>query len=299
MVSPNCDDANVLRRRIRRVPAMRFGSVLLLSAAWLAGAALAAEPGAPTSGPGDSNLARRSQQAAKDSVSEPLAVELAGARREIELLKHLSIEHERSERLDQELASARRELDAQTAVAAKAKDENVLIKTSYEAAAADLRRAAEKERERSEALAADLAKLRLELDANRARVAHEAKKATELRGQTAGSGAATPASSEDKDRIAALERDLAATRSDLDSRTTMLAKLRDEATELKKISESKAADIKQATQKERERAEALAGQVTKLRAELQAERAQATEAAEEAAEFRRKWRRLQRRIKGR
>ncbi|KPF95484.1 hypothetical protein IP86_18945 [Rhodopseudomonas sp. AAP120] len=279
---------------------MRFGSVLLLSAAWLAGAALAAEPGAPSSGPSDSNLARRSQQAAKDVVSEPLAVELAGARREIELLKHLSIEHERSERLDQELASARRELDTQTAVAAKAKDETVLIKTSYEAAAADLRRAAEKERERSEALAADLAKLRLELDANQARVAQEAnKKAAELRGQTAGSAAASPGSSEDKDRIAALERDLAATRSDLDSRTTMLAKLRDEAAELKKISESKAADIKQATQKERERAEALAGQVTKLRAELQAERAQANEAAEEAAEFRRKWRRLQRRIKGR
>lgn len=298
MVSPTENDASASLRWRRRVQALRFGS-LLLSAAWLASAALAAEPGAPTSAPVDASLAKRSQQAARETVAEPLAIELAGARREIELLKHLSTEHERSERLDQELASARRELDAQVSLAARAKDETTLVKTTYETAVADLRRAAQKEREKSEALAAELAKLRLELEANQTRAAQEAKKAAEPRGQTAGSRAANPASSEDKDRIAALERDLAAARSDLDSRTTMVARLRDETAELKKISEAKAADIKQATQKERERADALAGQVAKLRADLQAERVQAAESAEEAAEFRRKLRRLQRRVKGR
>lgn len=286
MVNLNCVDASVAPRRRRLMRAIRIGS-LLLSAAWVAGAALAAEPGSSASGADDARVAGRSQQAQKQDGSEPLELELAGARREIELLQHLSVEHERAERLAQDLASARRDLDAQAALVAKANDGAAQIKKSSEAAVADLKRAAQKERERSDALAADLAKVRLELDASQVRAARVASEAAELRGQISSSGPVRQLSSEDKDRIAALERDLTAARNDLDGRTTLLAKVRDEAAQLKKVSESRAADINRATQKERERGEALAGELLKLRADLQAERGQAMKLAKEAAELRR------------
>lgn len=282
MASPNNDDAIAPGLR-RFAPALRFGSVLL-TAAWVAGAALAGEPAPPpASAPGDTGPPGQSGRAQEDEASEPLARELAGARREVELLQHLSQEHERAERLDQMLASARRDLDAQAAFAAKAKDEAAQIGKASEAAAGDLRQATQKERERAEALAATLAKVRLELYANQAQAAKAADEAAELRRQIAGPGPARQPAPEDKDRIAVLERDLAAARREIDERTTLLAKVRDEAAQLKKVFEAGNADLKQATQKERERAEALAGELAKVRGDLQANRVQATKAADEAA----------------
>ncbi|MDB5500857.1 MAG: hypothetical protein JWR89_759 [Tardiphaga sp.] len=286
MASPNNDDAITLGPR-RFTPALRFGFVLLM-AAWISSAALAAESASPpASVPGNAGPPGQSGRALDDDASEPLAQELAGARREVELLQHLSQAHERAERLDQDLASARRALDAQAALTAKAKDEAARIEKASEAVAADLRQAAQKERERAEALAAALTKIRLELYANQALAAKATDEAAELRRQIASSGSTRQPAPEDKDRITTLERDLAAARREIDERTTLLAKLRDEAAQLKNVSEAGSANLKQAAQKERERADTLAGELAKVRGDLQANRMQTTKAADEAAEFQR------------
>lgn len=286
MASPNNDDAIAPGPR-RFTPAFRFGSTLLM-AVWMSGAALGGELASPpASVPGNAGPQGQSGRALDDDASEPLAQELAGARREVELLQHLSQEHERAERLDQNLASARRALDAQAALTAKAKDEAARIEKASEAVAADLRQAAQKERERAEALAAALTKVRLELYANQAQAAKATDEAAELRRQIAGPGPTRQPVPEDKDRITTLERDLAAARREIDERTTLLAKVRDEAAQLKNVSEAGNANFKQAAQKERERAETLAGELAKVRGDLQANRMQTTKAADEAAELQR------------
>lgn len=241
---------------------LRVGLVLF-TAAWMSVAAFAAELTSPPA-PAASKAGPRSQsgQAPENDLSAPLAQELAGAQREVELLQHLAKAHERAERLDQDLASARRTLDAQAALVTRAKDEAAQIAKASEAVATDLRQAAEKERGRAEALAASLTKVRQELSVNQAQMSRTADEAAELRRQIAGSGP-TRQTAEDKDRIVALERDLATARREIAEQHTLLANAREETAQLKKFAEAETVKVKQAAQKERERSDTLAGELAR------------------------------------
>lgn len=258
---PSANTKNVIVTDPRR-SSWCFGFVLF-TAAWMSVAAFADElTSPPASAASKAGPRSPSGQAQENDVSTPLAQELAGAQREVELLQHLAKAHERAERLDQDLASARRTLDTQAALVAKAKDEAAQIAKASEAVATDLRQAAEKERGRAEALAASLTKIRHELSVNQAQMSRTADEAAELRRQIASSGPARQAP-EDKDRIAALERDLATARRETAEQNTLLASAREETAQLKKFAEAENVKVTQAAQKARERSDALAGELAR------------------------------------
>jgi predicted nucleic acid-binding Zn-ribbon protein len=239
-----------------------FGLVLF-TAVWMSVAAFAEELTSPPASAASKAAPRiPSGQAQENDLSTPLAQELAGAQREVELLQHLAKAHERAERLDQDLASARRNLDTQAALVIKAKDEAAQIAKASEAVATDLRQAVEKERGRAEALAASLTKIRHELSVNQAQMSRTVDEAAELRRQIASSGPARQAP-EDKDRIAALERDLATARRETAEQNTLLASAREETAQLKKFAEAENVKVTQAAQKARERSDTLAGELAR------------------------------------
>jgi hypothetical protein len=70
---------------------------------------------------------RDARQSPEHHWVETLLSELTNARRDIELLRRLELEHNRGEWLEQELA-ARRGIEAQTALAAKASEEASRLK---------------------------------------------------------------------------------------------------------------------------------------------------------------------------
>src|SRR4029077_12222753 len=141
-----------------------------------------------------------------------------------EVRKALQQERDRATRLEQDLASARRDVETQVAFAAKASDEATKFKQAAEKGSAELRQSLQKEQERAETLAQELAMARARMYAFEAQARQASEHAAELK-QAADSAAELRTSLQrERDRASRLEQDVAAARLDVQKQTALAAK---------------------------------------------------------------------------
>jgi hypothetical protein len=91
---------------------------------------------------------------------------------------------------------------------------------------------------------------------------------------------------QERERSARLEQDLAAARADAKTQTALAAKIADEVLRLKRAAQSEVAELKQSMQKEREKADVLAQDLSLARSAVYAYEAQARKTGDQAAELR-------------
>lgn len=192
---------------------------------------------------------------------EALSCELSNAKHDIELLQRLAQEHDRAEQLEQALTAARRDIDAQTTLAAKAGDEVAQLKQALAVANRDV------ETQTALARRANSEVAQLEQAAEGGSV--ELQKSLQ----------------QERDRTGQLEWALAAARRDIDAQTERAEKAGDEVARLTQAAQAGAAEQKRSMQKEHERADALAQDLSMARSRIYAYEAQAAKASEEAAQL--------------
>ncbi|WP_460290695.1 coiled-coil domain-containing protein [Bradyrhizobium diazoefficiens] len=209
----------------------------------------------------------------------------------VELQKALQQESQRTARLEQDLTAARQNVESQTALVAKAneaKEEMSQRSRAAEASAADLRQSMQKERERADTLAQDLSLTRSAIYAYQAQTALLAKPSEgPSRLKAAAGGDAVELQKflqQERDRTGRLEQALEAAQRDIDAQTALAAKASDEVVRLTQAAKAGAAEQIRSIQKEHERADALAQDLSMARSKIYAYEAQAAKASEEAAQ---------------
>ena len=209
-----------------------------------------------------------------------------------ELRQSLQKEHDRAEALASELASAQRDIKTQAALASKTGDEATQLKQfkqAAESAAADLRQSLQKEHDRAEALASELASAQQDIKAQAALASKAGDEAAQLKQfkQAAESATAELRKSQQKehDRAEALVGELAKARSDMQTQAALSSKAGDEAAQLKQAAESAKTELQQSLQKEHDKAEALAGELASARRDIETQAALASKAGDEAAQL--------------
>lgn len=215
----------------------------------------------------------------------------AGESQAVELQKALQQESQRTARLEQDLTAARQNVQSQTALVAKAneaKEEMSQRSRAAEASAADLRQSMQKERERADTLAQDLSLTRSAIYAYQAQTALLAKPSEgPSRLKAAAEGDAVELQKflqQERDRTGRLEQALEAAQRDIDAQTALAAKASDEVVRLTQAAKAGAAEQIRSMQKEHERADALAQDLSMARSKIYAYEAQAAKASEEAAQ---------------
>ena len=172
----------------------------------------------------------------------------------------LDQERDKAERLARELASVRAELDAAQIAAPEA----VQATEEQSKQKLALEQAAKQERDKADALARELASVRADLDTARAaaRNTAQADEAAKLEQEQA--------IGKERNKTERLARELAAARKEIDARSTLLAAAHAEISHLTETSKAGATEQKLAVASERDRADALARELTSARDELQA-----------------------------
>jgi hypothetical protein len=200
-----------------------------------------------------------------------------------ELRKSLQQEQERAGRLEQDLAVARRDVETQTALAAKATDDAGQAKQAADSSATELRKSLQQERERAGRLEQDLAAARRDVETQTALAAKATDDAGQAK-QAADSGATELRKSlqQERERAGRLEQDLDAARRDVETQAALATKASDDASQLKQVAKD-SAELKRSLQKEHERADALAKDLSMGRAAIYAYEAQARKAIDQAA----------------
>ncbi|HEV3500959.1 MAG TPA: hypothetical protein VGZ92_11605 [Bradyrhizobium sp.] len=173
-----------------------------------------------------------------------------------ELQQAVEQEHGRAEKLARELAVTRRDLELLLTQLNRARDESARVKQAAESEVAELRKALQQERDRASRL-----KQESERDTN------------ELRKSLL------------RDRAERLERDLAATRRDVEPRTSPAAKAGDDATQLKQAAESTVVELRKSLQQERDRAGRLEQDLVAARRGVETQTALAAKASGEATQL--------------
>uniref|UniRef100_UPI00067DB239 hypothetical protein n=1 Tax=Bradyrhizobium tropiciagri TaxID=312253 RepID=UPI00067DB239 len=192
----------------------------------------------------------------------------------------LQKEEERSAQLEQDLAAARRDLAAQTALAAKAGEEVSRQKLSVEAMAVDLRQS----RAKADALAQEVSKARSSMYAYEAQALKTGEEVAELkRAAERGAASTDKASPDELGRLARLQQDLAAARSDVETQAALAAKASDETARLKREAETGAAEAQNLLQAARQRADRLEQDLVAARRDVESKTALVTQAGEETA----------------
>jgi hypothetical protein len=217
---------------------------------------------------------------ATDNASQAKQAADTGA---AELRKSLQQEQERAGRLEQDLAVARRDVETQTALAAKATDDAGQAKQAADSSATELRKSLQQERERAGRLEQDLAAARRDVETQTALAAKATDDAGQAK-QAADSGATELRKSlqQERERAGRLEQDLDAARRDVEAQAALATKASDDASQLKQVAKD-SAELKRSLQKEHERADALAKDLSMGRAAIYAYEAQARKAIDQAA----------------
>ncbi|WP_249129142.1 hypothetical protein [Bradyrhizobium japonicum] len=217
---------------------------------------------------------------------DALSCELGNAKHDIELLQGLAHEHDRAEQLEQALTAARRDVDAQTALAAKTSDEVVQLKQAAEGGRVELQESLQQQRDRAGRLEQALAVAHRDVDTQTALATKASDEAAQLK-QAAEGGLAELQQSlqQERDRNGQLEQVIAAARRDIDVQTARAAAASDEVARLTQAEKAGAAEQRRSMQKERERADALAQDLSMARSKVYAYEAQAAKASEEAAQL--------------
>ncbi|PAY10214.1 hypothetical protein CK489_06655 [Bradyrhizobium sp. UFLA03-84] len=201
-----------------------------------------------------------------------------------DLQKSLGQERERAARLEQDLAAARRDIEAQSAAAAKASDESTRLRLASEAAAAELRRSMQKERERGDALAQDLSAARSKVYVYESQAAKAGIEAARLKAASrTGAVDLQKSLGQERERAARLEQDLAAARRNVEAQAALATKASDEAARLREASQSSASDLQKSLGQEHERAAQLEQDLAAARRNVETQTALAAKASDEAA----------------
>jgi hypothetical protein len=180
---------------------------------------------------------------------------------------------------EQDLEAARLGVEAQTALAAKAKADATQLGD-----ATDLKEALQRERARAEHLERDLVAARRDAVTQTALAAKASEEAGELK-QTAENDAAELHKSlrEAREYAAQLEQDLAVARRGVKIQAAPAPQASDEVTELKQGAENGSAELKPSPRKERDRTEALAHDLSMMHSAIYAYEAQTRGAGHLAA----------------
>jgi hypothetical protein len=195
----------------------------------------------------------------------------------------LQQQRDRADRLEQDLLAAKRDLAAQTALVAKVTEQAAQAKGQAERDAAGLRESLQQEKERTVQFEKDVATAQHEVETQAAL----ASKANEYASQAkrAENDAAELGRSlrQERERAAQLDKDLAAARRDAETQSALVSKANQGAAQLKQVADQGSAELKQSLQKEHERAEALAKELSTARTTIYAYEAQARKASDQAA----------------
>ena len=187
----------------------------------------------------------------KDDRAARLEQDLAAARRDVEtqtalqsdgtvalLLQEalqfaresLKRERARAARLEQDLAAARHDVETQTVLATKASAEAAQVKQATKGGGSDLQKSLQEEHARADRLEQDLASARRDVETKTALVIKASDAAARAK-QAAESGASDQQKSLQQEHARAdrLERDLAAARRDVETKTALATKASAEA----------------------------------------------------------------------
>ena len=198
-----------------------------------------------------------------------------------ELRKSLQQERERAGRLEQELASARRDVGTQTARAAKASEEAATEKQAAASTAAELRNALLQEHDKAETLAQEVSAARTRLSEYEGQTRKTSDEAADLKQAAEGIAELQKSLGQERQRTAQLERDL----TDARANVAQAAKAGEETVREKQLAEGAAAALRKSLQQAQDRAEALAQEVTAVRAGLSTQEAEAAKARDEVADL--------------
>jgi len=211
----------------------------------------------------------------KEQRTEVLANELAA-----ELRQSLQRERDRAEALASELASARRDVETQVALSSKKGDEAAQLKQAAESATAELRQSLQREHDRAEAMASELASVRRDVETQAALSSKKGDEAAQLK-QAAESATTELQQSlqQERDKAEAQASKLARARQDVETQTALSRKTGDEAAQLKQVAESATAKLRQSLQQEHDRAEALASELAMARRDVETQVALASKLA--------------------
>jgi capsular exopolysaccharide synthesis family protein len=209
------------------------------------------------------------------------ATQQVAERTAIELREALHQERDKAEALVRDLAAARREIEAQTATGRAASGEIAQLQEDASRATQELQRSELQQRERADALERDLAAARREIEAQTAtgraasgeiaRLQEDASRATQ---------GLQRSELQQRERADALERDLAAVRSEVASEVAGFSKFREEATRRQEMAERGADELRQAVQQERANAEKIGRDLATARRELETQAAALAEAGD-------------------
>jgi BA14K-like protein len=281
-----------------------------------------AQAGAHVKQAGEASAPETRQSLEKEQRTEVLANELAEARRAINRLNlqlraavansaqllgqerqdaiaarqelaastvqyRLALEEERarSAALASELAKTRGQIETQAALSSKTSDEAAQHpKQATESATPGLQQSLQQEHDRAESLASELAKARRDVETQVALSSKTSDEAAQFK-QAAENATAElrQFQQHEHDRAEALASELAKARSQIETEVALSSKTSDEAAQLKQAAESATAELRQSLQQEHDRAESLATELAKARADNEAQVALSSKTGDEAA----------------
>lgn len=224
-------------------------------------------------------VARRNVET-QTTLASKAGVETARTKQEAEsraasLESSLKEQSERTARLEGDLAAARRDVETQEAQLVGTRGELSRLKQAAETGTVELARSKQKEHERAEVLARDLAMARSEVYAYEAQARKARDQAAEVGSATATTELALRKVAQDeRERADRLQQDLATTRSELQKQTTLAESAGKDAAQMK-LASANSAELKELLQKEREGAETLRHELAAVRTQLNAYETQA------------------------
>jgi hypothetical protein len=195
----------------------------------------------------------------------------------------LQQQRDRADRLEQDLLAAKRDVAAQTALVAEVTEQAAQAKGQAERDAAGLRESLQHERERAAQLEKDVATAQREVDTQTALASEANKYASQAKRAENDAAELGRSLQQEQERAAQLEKDLATARRDVKTQSALASQADQAAAQLKQVADQGSAELKQSLQKEHERAEALAKELSIARTTIYAYEAQARKASDQAA----------------
>ncbi|MGZ5874314.1 MAG: hypothetical protein ACXWKP_19625 [Bradyrhizobium sp.] len=196
----------------------------------------------------------------------------------------LEEERTRSAALASEVARARAEVETQAALLRKAGEESVQLKQAAESVIPG--QTLDEERARSAALASELAKARGEVETQAALLRKAGEESAKIKqaaeNEIQGQGQTLE---EERARSAALTRELAKARGEIETQAALLRKADEESSQLKQAAEKEIQGQGQTLGEERARSAALASELAKARGEVETQAAQMRKAGEESVQL--------------
>ena len=197
----------------------------------------------------------------------------------------LEKERQRADALANELAKAQQVVETQVALANKARDQAVRLGQSAETGMAELRLSLQKEREKAEALAGELAKARQDIETQLPSKGRD--QAAQLKQVEKVNSSLRQSLKTEHDRAEALASELTTARTSIYAYEAQARKTSDQAANLKQAAENAAPELQKTLQLERERAVQLEQDLAAARRDGETQVALSSKKAEEVLQLQR------------